>query len=81
MIMVKMKKQKPKKPAIKRKLKFEDYIDCLEANQLEKQISHLEKNKINIDSLRKNHENFIKNKRLILKSLRRFRREKYNVFT
>ena len=38
---------------IKRKLKFENYKNCLEATQLENKISSLEKNKINIDSIKK----------------------------
>ena len=40
-----------KKCAIKRKLRFDNYKNCLEATQLENKISYLEKNKINIDSL------------------------------
>ena len=32
-----------KKCVIKRKVIFENYIDCLEANQLEDKINHLEK--------------------------------------
>ena len=35
---------------IKRKLKFQDYKNCLEAAQVENKINHLEKNKINLDS-------------------------------
>ena len=38
---------------IKRKLKFENYKNCLEATQLDNKIKHLEKNKFNIDSLKK----------------------------
>ena len=38
---------------IKRKLKFENYKNCLEATQLDNKIEYLEKNKINIDSLKK----------------------------
>ena len=37
---------------IKRKLKFENYKNCLEAIKLENKV-HLEKNKINIDSFKK----------------------------
>ena len=33
-----------KKCVIKRKLKFQDYIDCLEAAQIESKINYLEKN-------------------------------------
>ena len=40
-----------KKCVIKRKLKFEDYKNCLEASQLDNRIKYLQKNKINIDSL------------------------------
>ena len=40
-----------KKCVIKRKLKFENYKNCLKATQLENKINYLEKNKINIDSL------------------------------
>ena len=35
---------------IKRKLKFQDYKNCLEAAQIENKINHLEKNKIGLDS-------------------------------
>ena len=35
---------------IKRKIKFENYANCLEATQLENQINYLEKNEISIDS-------------------------------
>ena len=42
---------------IKRKIKFGNYKNSLEATQLENKISQLEKNKINIDSF----EDIIKN--------------------
>ena len=42
-----------KKCVIKRKLKFEDYKNCLEAAQFENKIIHLEKDIINVDSLKK----------------------------
>ena len=42
-----------KKCVIKRKLKFENYKNCLEATQLENKINHLVKNKVNIDSLQR----------------------------
>ena len=41
-----------KKCVIKRKLKFEDYKNCLKAAQIENKINHLEKNKICVDSLK-----------------------------
>ena len=40
-----------KKCVIKRKLKFENYKNCLKATQLDNKIKYREKNKINIDSL------------------------------
>ena len=52
-----------KKCVIKRKIKFENYKNCLEATQLENKIKYLEKNKIDIDSIKE----FIKNNKSILK--------------
>ena len=52
----------------------------LEAFQLENKINQLEKNKVNADNLRENHKGFIKSKKLILKSLKRFSSENYNAF-
>ena len=70
-----------KKCVIKRRLKFEDYKNCLEAAQIEKKINHLEKNKIAKESLKEDHKEFIKNNKLILRTQQRFRSEKHNVFT
>ena len=42
-----------KKCILKRKLKIVNYKNCLEATQHENKINYLEKNKINIDSLKK----------------------------
>ena len=44
---------------MKRKLKFEDYKNCPEANQLENEIKRLEENDIEVDSKR-NHKKLIK---------------------
>ena len=41
-----------KKCIIKRKLKFQDYTNCLEAAQIENEINHLQKNKIDLDGPR-----------------------------
>ena len=46
----------PKKCVIKRKLKFEDYKNCLKAAQIESKINHLEKNKIDVDILKRIHK-------------------------
>ena len=39
----------------KAKHKFEDYKNCLEASQSENKIKHLEKNEIDVRSLKKDH--------------------------
>ena len=69
-----------KKCVIKQKLKFEDYKHCLDATQTENKINQPEKNKVDLDSLRVNHKEFIK-KKLTSKSQKRFRRKKHKVFT
>ena len=72
------KKEKvTKKFLIKRKLNFQDYKNCLEAAQIGNKISHLEKNKIDVDS----HKELIKNTKLILETLQIFKSERHNVFT
>ena len=45
-----------KRCVIKRKLKFQSYKNCLEATQLHNKINHLEKNKIDIGSLKKEYK-------------------------
>ena len=66
-----------KKCVIKRKLKFKNYKNCLEATQLENKINYLEKNKIDINSIKE----FIKNNKSILKIHQSFKSERHNVFT
>ena len=51
-----------------KRLKFENLKHCLEATQLENNISYIEKNKIDIDSIKKNHKEFIKNLLIIIKN-------------
>ena len=51
--------KKHRKSVIKRKLKFQDYKNYLQANQLEKKIIQLGKNKLDINSLGKNQKEFI----------------------
>ena len=70
-----------KEYAIKRKLKFENFKNCLEASHFENKISYLGNNKNNIDSLKKKHKQFIRNNKSILKTLQRFKSEGRNVFT
>ena len=71
------KEKSTKKCVIKRKLKFQDHKNCLEAAQIENKINHSEKNKINVD--KKNNNN--KNNKLISKTQQRFKRERHNVLT
>ena len=52
-MVVKIKKQKAQKSVIKRKLKFENYKNCLEATQLENKINYIEKIKIDTYNLKK----------------------------
>ena len=66
-----------------KKLKFKNYKNWLEAAQFENKIKHLEKNKIDIDSLfsyKRKHKEFIKNNKLILKAHQRFESERDNFF-
>ena len=44
-------------------------------------MKYLEKNKIDKESLEKDHKGFLKNNKLILKTQQRFKTERYNVFT
>ena len=52
-----------KKLVMKRNLKFENYKSC-KNNSI---INHLEKSKIDIDSVKENHKEFRKNNKSILK--------------
>ena len=79
MMVVKIKKQKVQESVIKRRFKCENYKNCLEATQLENKLNHLEKNKIDIDSLKENYKQFIKNNKSILKTQQRFKNEMHNV--
>ena len=76
------KKAKGKRKCVmKRKLKFENYQNCLEGTQFENKINHLEKNEINIESINKYHLEFIKDNKLMLKTQRIFKSERHKVFT
>ena len=78
------KAKSTKKCVMKRKLQFKDYKDYkngVKANQLKNKINQLEKNKINTESLRLNHNEFIKNNKFILKTQQSFKSERHNAFT
>ena len=64
----------------KKKLKFEDYKNCLEAIQLDNKINDLQKSKIDKSNVKENHNKFIKNYKIILKTLQRFKNERHRVF-
>ena len=66
-----------KKCVIKRKRKFGDYKNRLEAAQIENKLNHLEKNKIHVDC----PQEFENNNKVILKTQERFKSERHNVFT
>ena len=67
------------KCVIKRKRKFESYKNCLEATQLDDKINYIEKNKIDIDGIKENHKEVIKNNKSILITQQRFKKERHNV--
>ena len=69
-----------KKCVIKRKLNLENYKNCLEATELENKKNYLKKIKLTLIVL-KNHKEFTKNNKSILKTLQRFKSERHNVFT
>ena len=45
---------------MKRKIKFENCKNYLEATQLDNKINYQEKNEINVDIFKENHKGFIK---------------------
>ena len=65
---------------IKRRLKFHHHKNYLEAVQNESKINHLGKTKIEVDRLKEDKKEFIKNSKLMLKTQQRFRGEKHNLF-
>ena len=56
-----------------KKLKFQDYKNCLEKVQIENEINNLEKNKTDVDSLKQDKKEFIKNDKAMFKTQQRFR--------
>ena len=61
---------------MKRKLKFQNYKKCVEAPQIESKINHLERNKIDADSLK----GFIKFNNLILRTQQRITIKRHDFF-
>ena len=77
---MKIKTQNAQKSVIKRKIKFQDYKNYLEAAQTERKINYFWKKKIDEDSLKKDQQELLKNK-LILGTQQRFKDARNNVFT
>ena len=71
---MKIKKQKAKKSVYPKKLKFQDYENCLEAAQIGRKIKYLEKKIFNVDSYKEDKKEFLKNNKLILK-IQRFKND------
>ena len=76
------KARSTQKCVIKRKIKFENYKNCLEGNQLHNKINYLEK-KVTVDSsfCYKKLKEFIRNNKLLLKTQQTFKTKRHNVFT
>ena len=53
----------------------------MEATELDNKIKYPEKNKINIDNLKIDHKEFIRNNKSILKTQLRFKSKRHHVFT
>ena len=75
------KKAKSTKIFAIKNLKFEDYKNSLEVNELKNKINHQDKNDLEVYRPWQNHNELIKNNRLILKPQHISKSEKHNVFT
>ena len=64
----------------KKKLKFEDYKNCLQTFQLENKINYLEK-KTDMKCFKESHKDFTENNKTILKPQQIFKSKRHNVFT
>ena len=53
----------------------------MEAAQIENKINHSEKNQTEVDSLKEDKKEFLKDNNLIVKTQQRFKSESHNVFT
>ena len=74
------KKAKGIKKRVLKKIKLENLKNCLEATQLDNKMNYLHKNKINVNSIKKYHREFIKTINS-LKTQQRFKSERHNAFT
>ena len=62
---------------VKRKLKFRDYKKCLKAAQIDRKINYLEKNKFDVGSFKEDRKEFVKNKKITLKTQQKFISERH----
>ena len=76
---IKKKKKDTKQCVVKRKLKFPDFKNCLEVAEIERKINSLEKNKFDVDSLKEDQKESVKNK-LILKTQQRFKSDSIETY-
>ena len=82
MTAVKIKNQKAQRKVSLKRLILENYKNCLEAPQLDNKINyHAKKSEINVGSLKKDHKEFMKCNKLVLKTQQRFKGDGHNVFT
>ena len=74
------KSEGTKKCVIKRKLKFQDYKNCLKASQIISKVNYLEKKKVNIGYLKEDQRKFIEKNKITLKTQQKFKSQRHNVF-
>ena len=72
---------KNKKVKGNKKCVIKQNLNCLEAILLENEMNYQDKNKLDVEMLRKNHKQFIKNNRLISRLPQRFEREKHIMYS
>ena len=75
------KKAKGTKMCVIKNFKFKNYKNCLGATKLDNKISYPEEIKLSIDSFKRNHKQFIRNNKSILKTQQIFKSKEHNVFT
>ena len=63
------------------KIKKQKAENCLGAAQIKNKITHLEKNKIDVDTLKEDQKEFVKNNKIILKTKQIYKCERHNLFT
>ena len=62
---------------MRRNLKSEDFKNCLKTYQISNKVKYLENKRINVDSLKENHGDFIENNKSLVRKQLRFKSEKH----